>query len=163
VTHKILASIIKLLKMCSQTNQPSPAAIMQIGTGFWVSKVLLTAVNVGLFTKLAANKAMSGFDIKTDLGFACTDRHLYDFLDTLTGFGFLNRNGLLDTAVYSNSMHTDTFLDKNRPTYIGDILEMMNVRLYGFWGNLEEGLRTGKLQNEEKMGSIFFDAICKAH
>lgn len=147
--------------MNTQINQPSPANIMQIGAGFWASKVLLTAVNVCLFTKLATNKAMSAFDIKIDLGFACTDRHLYDFLDTLTGFGFLNRKGLLDTAVYSNSIDTDTFLDKNKPSYIGGILEMMNARLYGFWANLEEGLKTGKLQNEAKNGENIFDTIYK--
>ena len=38
---------------------------------------------------------------------------------------------------------------------------MMNARLYGFWGNLEEGLRTGQLQNEAKNGENLFDAIYK--
>ncbi|MFB6374935.1 MAG: methyltransferase, partial [Bradymonadaceae bacterium] len=36
--------------------------------------------------------------------------------------------------------------------YVGGILEMMNHRLYEFWGNLEEGLRTGNPQNELKDG-----------
>ena len=30
--------------------EPSPQMIMQIGTGFWASKILLTAVNFELFT-----------------------------------------------------------------------------------------------------------------
>jgi len=139
--------------------QPSPANIMQIGTGFWASKILLSAINFQLFTQLANGKKMPGREIKTSLKLNCTDRHFYDFLDALTVFGFLHREGLLETAVYSNSVDTDTFLDKNKPTYIGGILEMMNNRLYRFWGDLEEGLRTGLPQNEAKEGQDFFGLI----
>ncbi len=32
---------------------PTPARIMQIGLGFWGSKTLLSAVELGLFTELA--------------------------------------------------------------------------------------------------------------
>lgn len=144
--------------MDTKINQPSPATIMQIGTGFWASKILLSAIKFQLFTKLAANE-MSGRDIKTTLNLKCTDRHLYDFLDALTVFGFLQREGLLETAVYSNTLDTDTFLDKNKPSYIGGILEMMNNRLYSFWGSLEEGLLTGLPQNEAKRSEDFFGLI----
>jgi hypothetical protein len=142
-----------------QTNQPSPAGIMQIGTGFWASKILLSAIKFKLFTKLAEQKKMSAKEIKTFLNLKCTDRHLYDFLDALTAFGFLTREGLLETAVYSNSIDTDTFLDKNKPSYIGGLLEMLNNRLYKFWGDLEEGLITGLAQNEAKRGEDFFGLI----
>jgi predicted O-methyltransferase YrrM len=100
---------------------------------------------------------MTAKAIKSQLGLNCTDRHLFDFLDALTCFGFLKREGLLETAHYSNSLDTDVFLDKAKPSYIGGMLEMLNNRLYGFWGNLEEGLKTGMLQNEAKGGgeSIF--------
>jgi hypothetical protein len=145
--------------METQNNQPSPASIMQIGTGFWASKILLSAIKFQLFTKLAEQKKMPAKDIKIFLDLKCTDRHLYDFLDALTVFGFLNREGLLETAVYSNSIDTDTFLDKNKPSYIGGILEMLNNRLYKFWGDLEEGLITGLPQNEAKQGEDFFSLI----
>ncbi len=147
--------------MKTHQNQPSPATIMQIGSGFWASKVLLSAVNFDLFTKLADYKSMTATQIKNGLDLKCTDRNVFDFLDTLTGFGFLNREGILETAKYSNGMDTDIFLDKNKPTYVGGILEMMNERLYGFWGNLEEGLKTGKMQNEAKNGENLFEAIYK--
>ena len=132
---------------------------MKIGTGFWASKILLTAVHFQLFTHLEEKKSMSAADIKKTLGLQCMDRHLFDFLDTLTGFGFLNREGLLETAHYSNSIDTATFLDKNKPSYIGGILEMMNNRLYKFWGSLEEGLVTGLPQNEAKRSEDFFGLI----
>lgn len=117
--------------MENTSNQPSPAGIMQIGTGFWASKILLSAIKFQLFTQLAEHKRLPGKDIKNKLSLHCTDRHMYDFLDALTVFGFLNREGILETAVYSNSPDTDTFLDKNKPSYIGGILEMMNNRHHG--------------------------------
>ena len=145
--------------METKSNHASPAAIMQIGTGFWASKILLSAIRFQLFTELAIKTKMSGHDIKTTLNLKCSDRHLFDFLDALTGFGFLQREGLLETALYSNTHDTDTFLDKNKPSYIGGILEMMNNRLYSFWGSLEDGLLTGLPQNEAKRSEDFFGLI----
>ena len=145
--------------MQPQPNQPSPASIMQTGTAFWASKILLSAIQFELFTRLAEKKSLSGQEIKSLLGFKCSDRHAYDFLDALTAFGFLQREGLLETARYSNGADTEIFLDKNKPSYIGGILEMMNNRLYGFWGNLEEGLLTGQPQNEAKKSEDFFGLI----
>lgn len=145
--------------MESQSNKPSPAQIMQIGTGFWASKILLSAIKFQLFSILAEQKKMSAQDIKNFLNLKCTDRHLFDFLDALTGFGFLHRQGLLETALYSNTPNTEIFLDRNKPSYIGGILEMMNNRLYSFWGNLEDGLLTGLPQNEAKKGEDFFALI----
>jgi len=145
--------------MEQQPNQPSPENSMKIGTGFWASKILLTAVSFQLFTRLAEKKTMKANDIKNILGLKCTDRNVYDFLDALTVFGFLKREGILDTAIYLNTPDTDTFLDKNKPSYIGGILEMMNNRLYTFWGSLGEGLLTGLPQNEIKKSEDFFGLI----
>lgn len=146
-------------KMEQQHNQPTPEIIMQIGTGFWASKILLSAVKFQVFTILAEQKTMTAAQIKSRLGFECTDRHVFDYLDALTSFGFLNREGLLETAKYSNSLNTDFFLDKKKPSYIGGILEMLNNRLYGFWDNLEDGLLTGQPQNEVKTGDNIFEKI----
>ena len=141
----------------SKTNQVTPEKIMQIGMGFWASKILLTAVNLDLFTYLA-QQPMSGPQIKEKL--ELNERSLYDFLDTLVALGFLERTGLKENAIYSNSQESDVFLDKNKPSYIGGILEMSNNRLYPFWGDLEECLKTGKPQNESKNGDAsMFEAI----
>ncbi|QEM13403.1 methyltransferase [Mucilaginibacter rubeus] len=145
--------------MEQQPNQPSPENIMKIGTGFWASKILLTAVSFQLFTTLAQKKSMTAKNVKDLLGLKCTDRNVYDFMDALTAFGFLKREGILDAATYSNTIDTDTFLDKNKPSYIGGILEMANNRLYTFWGSLGEGLLTGLPQNEAKRSEDFFGLI----
>ena len=58
--------------------------------------------------------------------------------------GFLRREGLLETAIYSNSPDSDLFLDEEKPSYLGGLLLMMNERLYEKWGKFEESLLTGK-------------------
>ena len=132
-----------------KSQQVDPSNIMQVGMGFWASKTLLTAVKLELFT-LLATKPLSGRDIKLEL--CLHDRSLYDFLDTLVALGFLNKEGNKETAVYSNSADTDLFLDKNKLTYVGGILEMANNRLYPFWNFLEDGLKRGTPQNEIRTG-----------
>jgi len=126
-----------------------PSHIMQIGMGFFASKTLLTAVKLDLFSLLAI-RPLSAKQIKYEL--CLNGRALYDFLDTLVALGFLQRIGISGTAVYSNSADTDLFLDKNKLSYAGGILEMANNRLYPFWNFLEEGLRTGTPQNEIRTG-----------
>ena len=142
----------------------TPSKIMQIGMGFWASKAMLTAVKLALYTMLAP-RSLSEKQIKEKLGFNCSDRHVYDWLDTLVSLGFLERKGLLEDAVYSNAADTDLFLDKNKKTYMGGILEMADNRLYKYWGDLEEGLRTGQQQNEGKgnpLGNMeFFSDLYK--
>ena len=114
-------------------NHPNPSKIIEVGMGFWASKTLLTAVNMALFTLLAKGE-MTGQGIKSKLGLH--DSGLYDFLDTVVALGFLKRSGLKETSIYSNTQDTDLFLDKNKPSYVGGILEMANNRLYPFWNDL---------------------------
>jgi hypothetical protein len=142
----------------SQQTQPDPAGIMQVGMGFWASKALLAAVHLKLFTVLGGGKKMNGEAIKNALRLKTITRHVLDWLDVLTMLGFLTREGLFTEAVYTNRTDAEAFLDKNKPGYIGGVLEMANNRLYKFWGDLEEGLYTGLPQNETKtslMGESF--------
>jgi len=138
---------------------PSPEMIMKVGMGFWASKVLLTATRFDLFTHLAAQGGLSAAQIMQALRLKCTERNALDFLDTLTHFGFLERKGVLAGAVYSNGGDTAFFLDKNKPSYLGGILEMADDRLYGFWGDLNTALSTGQQQNEAKSGIDFFGTL----
>lgn len=130
-----------------ETHQITPSRIMETATAFFASKALLSAVKLGVFTALSG-KSLSGKEIQDALNLH--DRGVYDFLDALVALGFLNREGLLDTARYTNAPETELFLDRNKPTYIGGFVEMANDRLYPFWGSLEEALLTGKPQNEIK-------------
>ena len=124
-----------------------PTHIMQVGMGFWPSKTVLSAVELELFTQLGSD-SMTGEEIRDRLGLH--PRAIPDFPDTLVALGFLERDGEGADARYRNTPDTAFFLDKNGPAYIGGILEMSNARLYGFWGNLTEALRSGSPQNEVK-------------
>ncbi|WKN30869.1 methyltransferase [Porifericola rhodea] len=143
----------------SMSHETAPVKIMQIGTGFWASKVLLSAVHFDLFTLLSEQQSLSAADVKKKLQFQCADRQVFDYLDALVALGFLKRKGLLESAKYSNTEHSEMFLDKKKNSYVGGMLKMMNQRLYHFWGNLEQGLTSGKPQNEAKENEDIFSAL----
>lgn len=126
-----------------------PSHIMQTATAFWASKVLLTAVEVDLFTTLGDGKKTAP-QLGEALGLHA--RGTYDFFDALVALKFLDRDGDGSKGQYKNTPETATFLDKKSPTYIGGLPEMLNARLFGFWNDLGTALKTGKPQNEAKHG-----------
>ncbi len=65
---------------------------------------------------------------------------------------FLGREGNGSQAKYFNTPEASLFLDQASPRYIGGILIMLNARLFKFWNDLPEALRTGQPQNEVKHG-----------
>jgi hypothetical protein len=127
------------------TNQLTPENILKTGMAFWPAKTLLSAVELDVFTQLAQGSL--GRDTLTEK-VGLHPRAARDFLDALVALGFLKREG----DRYSNTSETDLFLDRNKPSYIGGILEMANRRLYPIWSNLTEALQTGKPQNEIRTG-----------
>jgi O-methyltransferase domain/Dimerisation domain len=131
-----------------------PSHIMQTATAFWASKVLLTAVELDLFTTLGDGK-MTASQLGQKLGLH--PRGTYDFFDALVALKFLDRDGDGPEGKYKTTPQTTAFLNKTSPTYIGGLPEMLNARLFGFWNDLGAALKTGKPQNEIKHGgkSIF--------
>jgi hypothetical protein len=129
-------------------NRPDPSRLMDIGMGFWPAKTLLSAVELDLFSQLGAG-SMSGAEIGDRLGLH--PRGIYDFLDALVALKILERDGDGTAGRYRNGVEAAAFLDKTSPTYAGGFLEMANARLYRFWGDLTEALRTGRPQNEIKL------------
>ena len=121
--------------------------IMEVGLGFFASKTLLSAVELGLFTELAKTP-MTGAEIASTLDLS--PRAIPDFPDALVALKFLQRTGDGPDALYSNTPESAMFLDRHGPDYIGGMLEMANARLYRFWGDLTEALGTGLPQNETK-------------
>jgi len=125
---------------------------MQLGLGFWSSKTLLTAVELGLFTELAKGP-LDANTLTERLGIH--PRAARDFFDSLVALRMLERSG----ERYVNTQQADLFLDREKPSYVGGLLEMANARLYPFWGSLTEALRTGLPQNEATRGEDFFAAL----
>jgi O-methyltransferase domain/Dimerisation domain len=129
-----------------------PSHVIEVGTGFWRSKTLLSAVELDLFSVLGA-ESMSGEQVGARL--ALHPRAIDDFLDALLALGFLERDGDGTDRRYRNSAEAAAFLDKHSPTYVGGFLELCNARLYGVWGELTEALKTGEPQSEVKLKPFF--------
>jgi predicted O-methyltransferase YrrM len=137
-----------------------PSYIMQVGMGFFASKALLSGVELGLFTELA-KRTMTASEIAKALGLH--QRAVPDFPDALVALGFLRRDGDGADSVYSNTPESAVFLDRNSPDYVGGILEMADARLYRFWADLTEALKTGAPQNETKhSGAPLFAKLYEA-
>jgi SAM-dependent methyltransferase len=130
----------------------TPEGVLSLGLGFWNSKTLLSAVELGVFTELA-DGPLAGEELASRLDL--NRRSWPDFFDALVALGMLAR----DDGLYSNTPETGLFLDRSKPSYIGGMLEMANARLYPFWGSLTEALKTGRPQNEAKHGGDFFGQL----
>ena len=138
--------------MSDEILEVSPDPLLQLGLGFWASKTLLSAVELGVFTELAGG-SQTAETLSEKIG--VHRRGARDFLDALVALRMLTR----DNGLYANTPETGAFLDSAKPSYIGGLLEMANARLYGFWGSLTEALRTGEPQNEAKHGGDLFESL----
>jgi hypothetical protein len=149
---------------------PSPDPIFQMLTGFWVSKALMTAVELEVFTKLAG-KSVNMQQLQKIL--EMENRPAKVFSTALISLGLLSkverrrrsRNGNIMAAndkqteeqndfyyYYSNSHLADTFLVKGKPGYMGDIISMFDKRLYKSWDKLNQSLKTNKPIVQEEGG-----------
>jgi hypothetical protein len=109
-------------------------------------------VELGVFTVLAKGPLD---DVQLRERLALHQRSARDFFDALVALGPLQRKA----DRYRNAPDADAFLDRAKPGYLGDILEMAAARLYRFWGSLTEALRTGAPQNEAKTGGDLFTTL----
>ena len=130
---------------------------MQVASGYAVSRALLVAVGLGLYTRLA-EASMTLEEIMSEFGLL--RRPAMDFLDLLVSVDLLAREGDGPGARYHNTEATGAFLVRDRPAYIGGIIELWDKRNFRFWADIDEALRTGKAQNETKhAGTPFFETL----
>lgn len=144
----------------SPPNNLSPSPIMQMATGFWGSKTLMTAVELGVFTKISTyhNQSMTLKEFQNIIGIE-EIRPAEAFTTALVSLGLLrlnkNNNG---EKTFANSEVSSMFLDKSKSTYIGDVVTMFDERLYKRWDKLSQALKTNKPIGEkqgEDIESIF--------
>jgi len=129
---------------------------MQMATRFWVSKTLMTAVELGVFTKISAyqghanSKSMTLREFQNIIGIA-ESRPAEAFTTALVSLGLLkvikNKNG---EKAFANSEISSMYLDKSKSTYIGDVIAMFDERLYKRCDNLSEALEANKPSGEEQ-------------
>lgn len=117
-----------------------PDRIIRLGQAFQSAKTLLSAVELGVFTALAERP----LDLATLRDrIAINNRGARDFLDALVSLGMLVRH---PDGRYANTVETDLYLDRSKPTYVGSVLEHINEQLFGVWASLTTALQTGKPQ-----------------
>jgi len=119
----------------------TPDRIVKLGLAFRAAKALLSAVELGVFTALAE----SPLDLDTlRKRVGIDERGARDFFDALVALGMLERD---ESGRYANTLETDLYLDRQKPTYIGGELDHFNTYVYPHWNLLTPALRTGKPQS----------------
>jgi hypothetical protein len=132
----------------------NPVDIMESGMAFWSSRLIMTAVERGVFTLLAQGP-MSARSLTELLGWH--PRAAATALDALVAAGLLRRD---KAGRYANTVRASTFLDRERSTYIGGLMELSSTRLYDLWSGLDDLLRTGVPAAVEEHGeNEFFDVL----
>ena len=132
----------------------TPDRILQLGLGFWASKTLLSAVELGVFTELA-ERAARRRGAARPAGAAPRAARA-----TSSTRWWRSACWSARTASTANTPATDLFLDRRKPTlhrrHAGD---GQRPPLSASGATLTEGLRTGQPQNEAKTGGDFFEAL----
>ncbi len=119
---------------------PSPQSVLEIGCGYRASKVLLSAIELDIFTILS-DQPLDATALVQRIGIH--DRGARDFFDALVALGLLKRD---DRGLYAATSETGFYLDRRKSTYIGLMFEQYNASEYGLWGSLTQALRTGSPQ-----------------
>ena len=142
-------SVKKWISKLESRESVSPEDIIRLGGAFLPSNILLSAVELGVFTTLAENGPMTHLQIREAL--QLHPRATPDLTDALLSINMLRREGDGDDARYTNTPETALFLDENRQaTYVGKTLinciplvkmwrehaEMIKDRKHGY-GRLE--------------------------
>lgn len=135
-----------------QEQEITPVNIIRIGTGFWSAKPLLTAIRLGLFTELAAGPLFVS-EIRQKL--RLESHSSLDFLDALVNWGIIERHGKGFTAIYHNSPAANAFLNRRKPDYLGNLLEMVNDEKSPLAGNLKEMVSESGARNSWDLNRLF--------
>ncbi len=124
--------------------------LRRLWSGFWSSRVILTANNYRVFEYLKTPKTA-----KDLAGILRTDRRATEILlDALTGLGLLRKAA----SRYKNTGISNRFLTGESPYYQGDILRHADV-LWKNWSGLDEVVRTGKPHHAEHDHASFIKGM----
>ncbi len=140
--------------MTVQSPEPpvNPGPIMGLMSGYWQVKILLAAIELGVFTELAGQPATAS-ELAGCLGLVQPGTH--DFLAGLSHLGLLQQaNG-----AFANSPIADRYLVRGRPEYLGGYLDFCERELNPAWDGLAETLRTGKPRNPAAINGNPYDTL----
>lgn len=137
-----------------ETQGNHPGRLLGLGTGFAGAKVVLSALELGLFPLLRKGP-LTEPEIREQLGLH--RRGTQTWLDALVAFKVLECEG----GRYRNHPEADRYLVKGDRDYVGGFLERANSLLYPAWGRFTDALRTGQPQsvdhNDEPYDTMVVD------
>jgi hypothetical protein len=114
--------------------------LLEIGTAYRQAKVLLSAIELNLFTVLADRK-LEAASLAREIGIH--DRGARDFFDALVALGLLDRDA---EDRYRNADEAAAYLDRRKPMFLGGMFTQFDRREYRMWESLADALRTGRPQ-----------------
>lgn len=130
----------------------NPGVLLGQAMAFQQAKLILTAVELGLFRLLAKAPATED-EIRDRLGLH--HRGTGHFLAALRELGMLEREG----GHYRASASTRRYLVPGADGYLGHFLHMADQVMYPAWGRLAEALRTGAPQATTYSGGDMFGQL----
>ena len=112
----------------------TPDRILEIATGFQLSKILFAAVELDIFSILGTRGLTVG-----EIASACKlpVRSLQRLLNGAVFLGLIRHT----KGTYRNSSLSTKYLVRGKPEYMGDLVRAYNLMLYGRWERLEEIIR----------------------
>jgi acetylserotonin O-methyltransferase len=120
--------------------------VIELIDAFRRSKVMFTAVSLGLFDRLAEGpKDLSALARLTG---ACPDA-LQRLLDACVAMKLLSKYD----GLYANLPVAETYLSRSSPSTLSGYILYSNRALYPLWGHLEEAVREGSNRWEQAFGS----------
>lgn len=126
--------------------QPDPAPVVDLIDAFRRSKIMFTAVSLGVFDHLADGPA----DLTTLAQATGTNEEALErLLDACAGLGLLSK----ETKKYANQPVADAYLRRSSPTTFAGYIMYSHKALYLLWGNLEDAIREGSHRWEQTFGT----------
>ena len=116
----------------------TPLPLMQLATGFWASKALFAAHEIGLFSLLARRDGGTADQVAADLEIA--ERPAEMLLTACASLGLLDKRD----GRYHNSPVAAKYLVPGGPDYFGGFIAFNDKRIYGSYGRLIEAVRSNR-------------------
>jgi len=129
----------------------TPQRIMQIGWAHVPQRALTSAVDLGFFTQLDKG-CRTAAEVAAAAG--ASERGTRMVLDVLAALGLLTKSD----GGYANTPETATFLVRDKPTYLGGLVQHTN-QLWSNYGHTTEAVATGQppvAVNTQDGGEEFF-------
>lgn len=148
-------AIIEMTATAAPPAVPPHVAMIQMGTGHWLSRLVYTAAKIDLADHLASGPK-SAADLADVTG--SNARALHRFMRTLASFGMLTQNDD-DTFALTELGAT---LKRDAPGAArSTVLTMAGPAMWRAFGEFEYSLATGKTAVEKVLGMGFFDYLAQ--